>query len=39
MKSIREGSSGTWGQVAMPPHPKLSEADQRKLATWVLSAK
>ena len=36
MKSIREGSSGSWGQLAMPPHPKLSEADLRKLATWVL---
>jgi cytochrome c len=39
MKSIREGSSGNWGAMAMPPHPKLSEADLRKLATWVLSSK
>ncbi|MBC7683338.1 MAG: c-type cytochrome [Ferruginibacter sp.] len=39
VKSIREGSTGVWGQLAMPPHPKLSDADLRKLAKWVLSTK
>ena len=36
VKSIREGSSGKWGDLAMPPHPKLSEADARRLAKWIL---
>ncbi len=34
--SIRKGSTGKWGDLAMPAHPKLSQADAKKLATWVL---
>jgi cytochrome c len=37
--SIRNGSTGKWGELAMPPHPKLSAADLKKLATWVLGLK
>jgi cytochrome c len=37
--SIRNGSSGKWGELAMPPHPKLFAADLKKLATWVLGLK
>ena len=36
VKSIRNGSVGKWGDVPMPPHPKLSEADAKRLATWIL---
>ena len=36
VQSIRNGSVGKWGDVPMPPHPKLSEADARRLATWIL---
>ena len=36
VKSIRNGSAGKWGDLAMPPHPGLSEADAKKLAVWVL---
>ena len=39
MESIRNGSAGKWGDLPMPPHPKLSDADLKKLAIWVLSAK
>ncbi len=39
MQSIRNGSVGKWGELPMPAHPKLSDADLKKLATWVLSAK
>jgi cytochrome c len=35
--SIREGSSGKWGDIPMPAHPKLSEADAHRLAKWILS--
>lgn len=34
--SIRNGSVGKWGDVPMPPHPKLSEADAKRLASWIL---
>ena len=34
--SIRNGSSGKWGEVPMPPRPKLSVRELQKLATWVL---
>ena len=37
--SIRNGSSGKWGELPMPPHPKLSAADLKKLSTWVLGLK
>ena len=39
MDSIRNGSAGKWGELPMPPHPMLSDADLKKLASWVLSAK
>ena len=36
VKSIRNGSTGKWGDMAMPAQSTLSEPDARKLATWVL---
>ena len=39
MESIRNGSAGKWGEMPMPPHPKISDAELKKLASWVLSAK
>lgn len=38
-ESIRNGSVGKWGELPMPAHPKLSAADTKKLAEWVLKAK
>ena len=37
--SIRNGSVGKWGELPMPAHPKISDADIKKLASWILSAK
>ncbi len=34
--SIRAGGAGRWGAVPMPAQPRLSEADARALAAWVL---
>ena len=34
---IKKGGKGVWGQVPMPPHPQVSDADAKKLADWVLS--
>src|SRR6266853_2748588 len=36
---IREGGSGNWGTVVMPPHKNLTEAQGREMAKWVLSVK
>ena len=38
-QSIRNGSVGKWGELPMPAHPKISDADIKKLASWILSAK
>ncbi len=34
---IRSGGVGTWGRVVMPRQTRVSEADARALAAWVLS--
>ena len=36
---IIKGGSGVYGAIPMPDKPKVSEADAKKLATWVLSLK
>lgn len=36
---IVKGGAGVWGPVAMPANPQVSEADARKLASWVLSVR
>jgi cytochrome c len=36
---IREGGSGKWGDVAMTPHPNLTDAQARQMVTWILAAK
>ena len=35
VKSIREGGSGKWGDVPMPPQAQLSPADAKRLAQWI----
>ena len=34
---IKKGGKGNWGNIPMPPHPQVSDADAKKLAEWVLS--
>jgi len=34
-----EVGKGNWGAVPMPPNPQVSEAEAKKLASWVLSIK
>lgn len=38
-QSIRNGGVGKWGDLPMPAHPKLSDADAKELASWVLKLK
>jgi cytochrome c len=35
---IRLGGGGVWGIVVMPANTKISEADARKLAEWILDS-
>ena len=35
-QSIRNGGTGKWGEIAMPPQKQVSEANAKKLARWIL---
>lgn len=38
-KRVRQGGSGAYGQIPMPPNPasKISDADLKALVDWMLS--
>ncbi len=37
-KKIKDGSTGVWGSIPMPPNgPKVSDADIKIMAEWVLA--
>ncbi|MDO9193523.1 MAG: c-type cytochrome [Undibacterium sp.] len=37
-KKIKDGSTGVWGPIPMPPNgPKVSDADIKIMAEWVLA--
>ena len=36
---VINGGSGVWGQVPMPPHPGLSEADAKAMVKYILLLK
>jgi cytochrome c len=36
-QKIREGGSGVWGQIPMPPQPALSDADLDTIVKWLLA--
>ena len=36
---VQKGSQGVWGPVPMPPNAKVSDADAKKLAEFILSLK
>ena len=38
-RKIKEGGSGVWGQVPMPPNSQVSDADIKILVTYILSLK
>ncbi len=37
LEKIRDGGSGTWGAIPMPPHPQLSESDLQAMVEWILA--
>ena len=34
---IRKGGSGDWGDVAMPPHPELTDSQAKQMLSWIFS--
>ncbi|MEO9148390.1 MAG: c-type cytochrome [Burkholderiaceae bacterium] len=36
---IQKGGAGVWGAIPMPANANVSDADAKKLATWVLTVK
>lgn len=34
---IRGGGVGTWGRVVMPPQPRVTAEESKRLAVWILS--
>jgi cytochrome c len=38
-KKVKEGGSGTWGQIPMPPNVTVSDADIKALVDWILTLK
>jgi cytochrome c len=39
VKHVKEGGAGVWGQIPMPAHPQVAEADVGKIVDWVLASK
>jgi cytochrome c len=39
VEAVKRGHVGTWGTVPMPPHPKLGEAQIRRIVAWILTLK
>ena len=37
--AIKNGHVGTWGQIPMPAHPQLSDAQLQQMVSWILSLK
>ncbi|MDR3005997.1 MAG: c-type cytochrome [Acidovorax sp.] len=38
-RKIREGSVGVWGNVIMPRHPQIDEAQSLQMAQWLLAVR
>jgi cytochrome c len=36
-KKVKEGGSGAWGQIPMPPNAATPAADISALVTWILT--
>lgn len=38
-KKVKDGSSGVWGPIPMPPNTATSPADITELVTWIMTLK
>jgi cytochrome c len=39
IKKVREGGTGVWGQIPMPPNTGVNEKEAQILVKWILSQK
>ncbi len=39
VRSVREGASGTWGDISMPSHSDLTDGQLKEIVQWILSLK
>jgi len=39
VKKVKEGGSGVWGQVPMPPNVATPDTDVKALVDWILTLK
>lgn len=39
ISKVKHGGSGNWGNIAMTPHPNLSDDDARLMIKYILSLK
>lgn len=37
IKKVKDGGSGVWGNIPMPPNPQVKEEDIKTIVQWVLS--
>ena len=36
-EKVRNGGSGAWGQIPMPPNPSLPDKDLHTIIEWILA--
>lgn len=39
VKNIMEGATGVWGEIPMPGHPQLTQAEVAEMVDYILSLK
>ena len=39
VEKVRNGGSGVWGSIPMPPNPQVPEPDLRSVVKWILALK
>jgi cytochrome c len=38
-KKVKEGGTGTWGQIPMPPNASVPAGDIKEIVTWIMTLK
>ena len=38
-KKVKDGGSGVWGPIPMPPNAAVSQGDITELVTWIMTLK
>ena len=38
-KKVKEGGTGVWGQIPMPPNAGVPAADIKELVSWIMTLK